>query len=309
MSGSPRYRFAELELDASTGELSGPAGRRRLEPQPARVLALLLARAGELVTREEIRREVWPDTHVDFDQGLNYCIRQIRTALGESAEAPRFIETLPRRGYRFVVPVERAGPIGPPRPVEPVGAAEPPEPARPPKGAEPPASVAGTASTRPGAAAARGARSAARRKMFMALVALIGIAAAVSWRLLENRPAHTPATEPPAIRIAVLPFHGTDRPPTAWEERLTEALVVALTERGGDRLAVVGPATTAPLVRERLPQGELGRRVSAQFVISGGIRADGATVFAQLLGAPDAVGREIAQAALAALDARSQADR
>ncbi len=106
--GTSSIRFDPFELDLGTGELRRDGAPVRLQPQPARVLALLVARAGELVTREEIQREVWGDeTFVDFEHGLNFCIREIRAALGDSARAPRYVETLPRRGYRFVAPVER----------------------------------------------------------------------------------------------------------------------------------------------------------------------------------------------------------
>ena len=78
----------------------------KLEPQPARALALLLSRAGEVVTRDELRAAIWGGhTHVDYDRGLAYCASQIRTALGDSGENPRFLQTLPKRGFRFVAPV------------------------------------------------------------------------------------------------------------------------------------------------------------------------------------------------------------
>ncbi len=101
-------RFGEFAFDADTGELTGPAGTTRLQPQPAQVLTLLLARPGELFTRDELKQAVWPTTVVEADQGLNYCVRQIRAALGDEAGSGRFIETLPRRGYRLMVPVEGA---------------------------------------------------------------------------------------------------------------------------------------------------------------------------------------------------------
>ena len=97
---------APFELDFATGSFGSRAVLVHLQQQPFKVLALLAGRAGQLVTREEIQREIWrSDTYVDFDQGLNFCIKQIRSALGDQAETPRFVETLPRRGYRFVVPV------------------------------------------------------------------------------------------------------------------------------------------------------------------------------------------------------------
>jgi DNA-binding winged helix-turn-helix (wHTH) protein len=103
---SGALRFGAFELDFATGELRKAGLLVRLQQQPFKVLALLASRAGQLVTREEIQREIWrSDTYVDFDQGLNFCIKQIRSALGDQAETPRYVETLPRRGYRFVAPV------------------------------------------------------------------------------------------------------------------------------------------------------------------------------------------------------------
>jgi DNA-binding winged helix-turn-helix (wHTH) protein/tetratricopeptide (TPR) repeat protein len=104
-------RFDEFELDAGAGELRRNGDRVKLPPQPFRVLELLVRRTGEVVTRAEIRERIWQDdTFVDFEQGLNFCIRQIREAVGDTADAPRFVETLPRRGYRFLLPTETAAP-------------------------------------------------------------------------------------------------------------------------------------------------------------------------------------------------------
>src|SRR2546426_10853413 len=85
-----------------------------LQEQPLQILSVLLERPGELVTREELRQRLWPaDTFVDFEHGLNAAIKRLRDALGDSAETPRFVETVPRRGYRFVAPVDRAAPLAP----------------------------------------------------------------------------------------------------------------------------------------------------------------------------------------------------
>ena len=106
-----RLSFEAFELDLATGELRKGRTLIKLQPQPFKVLALLASRAGDLVPREEIQKQVWTDdTFVDFDQGLNYCIRQIRSALCDDAETPRFIETVPRRGYRFLPLVEELAP-------------------------------------------------------------------------------------------------------------------------------------------------------------------------------------------------------
>jgi len=107
----PVLRFGLFELDQRASELRRSGRRVNLPPQPCKILALLAGRAGELVTREEIQEQVWGgETFVDFDQGLNFAIKKIRTALGDDADAPRFIETLPRRGYRFIGQIEAPAP-------------------------------------------------------------------------------------------------------------------------------------------------------------------------------------------------------
>ena len=105
MSEFERLSFGIFDFDFSTRELRREGVPVRLQAQPAQVLALLIRHAGETVARETLRRELWgDDTFVDFDRNINFCIAQIRTALGDSAESPRFIQTLPKRGYRFIAP-------------------------------------------------------------------------------------------------------------------------------------------------------------------------------------------------------------
>jgi DNA-binding winged helix-turn-helix (wHTH) protein len=102
-------RFGLFELDLSAGELRKSGVKLRLQGQPFQVLALLLERAGEVVTREELQQKLWPsDTFVDFDHSLNTAINKVREALGDSASSPRYVETLARRGYRFIAPVQAA---------------------------------------------------------------------------------------------------------------------------------------------------------------------------------------------------------
>lgn len=103
-----RYRFGVFEVDSSTGELRRRGVRVKLHAQPFQVLSMLLERPGEMLTREEICRELWPDgTFVDYEHGVNSAVNRLREALGDKASNPRFVETLARRGYRFVAPVER----------------------------------------------------------------------------------------------------------------------------------------------------------------------------------------------------------
>src|SRR6266853_5374406 len=100
-------RFDIFELDADAGELRKQGTRMKLQEQPFQMLQVLLQRPGEIVTREELQQKIWPsDTFVDFDHGLYNAIKRLREALGDSAETPRFVETLSRRGYRFVGKIE-----------------------------------------------------------------------------------------------------------------------------------------------------------------------------------------------------------
>src|SRR5215813_12143097 len=102
-----KARFSSFEVDLRSGQLYKHGIRLKLQDQPFQVLALLLEHPGDLVTREELHQKLWPsDTFVDFDTGLNNAIKKLRDALGDSAEEPRYIETMPRRGYRFIPRVE-----------------------------------------------------------------------------------------------------------------------------------------------------------------------------------------------------------
>jgi DNA-binding winged helix-turn-helix (wHTH) protein len=121
---TPRVlRFGAFELDRDAGELRKQGRLVALAGQPMRVLDLLASNAGRVVTRDELQHAIWGhDTHVDFEAGLSTCINQVRSALGDRAASPRFVETLPRRGFRFVAPVERLDDV---RPVGPDTGAEP----------------------------------------------------------------------------------------------------------------------------------------------------------------------------------------
>src|SRR5687767_10329455 len=125
------YRFGIFEANPATGELWKKGARLKLQEQPFQVLLALLERPGELVTREALQQRLWKhDTFVDFDHSLNTAVNKLREALGDSAGSPRFIETLARRGYRFLAPVEVVAPapaVGQPDSAMPTGSPEVPE--------------------------------------------------------------------------------------------------------------------------------------------------------------------------------------
>src|SRR5204863_2070325 len=111
--GSARtsVRFGPFELDQDGGELRKGGTKVRLQEQPLQILEILLGQPGKVVTREELRNQIWPsDTFVDFDHGINNAIKRLREALGDTAETPRYVETLPRRGYRFIGKLARETP-------------------------------------------------------------------------------------------------------------------------------------------------------------------------------------------------------
>src|SRR5437762_6860562 len=110
----PAVRFGRFELDTRAGELRKDGHRVKLQEKPFRMLELLLKRPGEVVTRDELRQRLWPaDTFVDFDNGLNTAVNKVRSALGDAADSPLFVETLGRRGYRFIAQLE-SRPAAPP---------------------------------------------------------------------------------------------------------------------------------------------------------------------------------------------------
>ena len=171
-------RFGPYELDVRSGELHRAGSRVSLPDQPLVFLTTLLERPGEIVTREELRQRLWPGgTFVDFEHGLNAAVKRLRDALGDSADAPQFIETVPRRGYRFVAPVED------------IGVAAAPEAAAPPAASEPGPPASAVTSTRRGR----------RRLVAIGVTALLVAGAVAAWLLRSG-----PSASPPAMRVVRL---------------------------------------------------------------------------------------------------------
>lgn len=183
----PRLHFETFVFDSTTGELYRDGQPVRLQEQPRQVLGALLERPGEICTREELRERLWKtDTFVDFEHGLNTAIKKVRQALGDSAETPRFIETLARRGYRFVAPVV-ARPPGARNAGSPVAEAPAPVLAAP----DAPARV----------------RSRHRAVRWGSLLLLLAATAAVVWLAQQRREAASPeARQGAAVQLAVMPL-------------------------------------------------------------------------------------------------------
>lgn len=246
MAQSRRVRFGVFEVDLATGDIQKGGLPVRLRGRPFEVLAQLLERPGELVTRDELRQRLWPaDTFVDFDHGLNTSINRLREALGDSADSPRFVETLPRRGYRFVTPVTPVADTPPAR-VE----AAPDEPGPP----EPPP-------------ASRGVRP-------IALSLAIAAALAVAGYLAFGR--GVPAPSGSALsRVAVLPFRNVSGDPGQeyFADGLTDALIAQLAQVKALRVISRTSVMAYKSAARRLP--EIGRELGVDAVVEGSILRSG----------------------------------
>src|SRR5580658_10124142 len=131
-NGTRTIRFGAFEADLLSGEVRKSGSRIKIQDQPFKVLQILLERPGVLVTREELQTRIWPNENFgDFDHAVNVAVGKLRTALGDCADDPSFIETVPRRGYRFVARLEGAAVETPPSPVPAIVPPEPPAPPAP----------------------------------------------------------------------------------------------------------------------------------------------------------------------------------
>jgi TolB-like protein/DNA-binding winged helix-turn-helix (wHTH) protein/Tfp pilus assembly protein PilF len=265
-----RLRFGVFEVDLRAGELTKRGLRIRLQEQPFQVLAMLLEKRGELVTREELQKKLWSQTVVDFDHGLNKAINKIREALGDSAENPRFVETIARRGYRFLAdatPIDTAAdrPPGsgiedlvPPRESHRIGLADP-----------------GTPSKRPH-----------RTHVWIgfAFGLVLVLAASLSWMLYSH------SQSSPKIRsLAVLPLESLsgDASQDYFADGMTDALITDLAQISA--LRVISRTSVMTYKRVRKPLPEIARELNVEAVVEGTVARSGERVriTAQLIQVPN----------------------
>jgi TolB-like protein/DNA-binding winged helix-turn-helix (wHTH) protein/Tfp pilus assembly protein PilF len=258
-------RFGVFELDLRAGELRKHGFRVRLQAQPFHVLALLLEHAGEVVTREELQKKLWPaDTFVDFDHGLNKAINKIREALSDSAESPRFVETVARRGYRFLAEVkaaDAASALSPefPTQLQPAAvAADPPDLAGklplPPKGL--PRSLAWNP------------RSLAWKISVFAL--LILMASVAAWKLHFSNPP------PPVIgSLAVLPMESLSSDPSQdyFADGMTDELISDLGQISA--LRVISRTSVMGYKHARKPLPQIARELNVDALVEGTVLRSG----------------------------------
>jgi TolB-like protein/DNA-binding winged helix-turn-helix (wHTH) protein/Flp pilus assembly protein TadD len=266
------YRFGHFELDPRSGQLERDGVGVRLQEQPLQALLLLLERAGDVVTRDELRRRVWQDeTFVDFDHGVNSIVKRLRDALGDSAENPVFIETLPRRGYRFLVHVEAVAPVSAPKaPVE----------------ATPPEAMAGTP-RRGWALRLANARS-GQGIAAAALVVSLAAAAYLAFRLMSPRTAAPAARQ---VRLAVLFFENLTghQDQQFFADGLHEEMISRLGRMQPGRLAVIARTSVMPYRDATKSIATIARELDVDFVLEGSVRQAGERfrITAQLIRADD----------------------
>jgi TolB-like protein/DNA-binding winged helix-turn-helix (wHTH) protein/Flp pilus assembly protein TadD len=268
---SGRLRFGVFEVDPRAGELTKRGLRIRLQEQPFQILAMLLEKPGELVTREELREKIWGQTVVDFDHGLNKAINKIREALGDSAENPRFVETVARRGYRFladVIPIDTAADRQPGPETE--GLVPPTEPQRvvPADEGAPP----------------KQPHRAARVWTGVGLGVALAIAASLYGILYVQSPFS------PKIRsLAVLPLESlsSDASQDYFADGMTDALIADLGQISA--LRVISRTSTMTYKRVHRPLAEIARELNVEAVVEGTVLRSGERVriTAQLIQVPN----------------------
>jgi TolB-like protein/DNA-binding winged helix-turn-helix (wHTH) protein/Tfp pilus assembly protein PilF len=264
-SSSRRVRAGLFEVDLGSGEVHKNGRKVSLQEQPFRVLAMLLERPGEVVTREELQARVWPaDTFVGFDEGINTAIRKLRVAFGDSADNPRFIETIPRRGYRFVAPVQET-------------IAEPSQPSE---------QVAIEDATELQRTRTKGFR---RLAAALAAAAVLVVLASVTY--LRRSPPPAISTNQKRVMLAVLPFQNmsNDAEQEYFSDGLTEETITDLGQLSPDQLGVIARTSAMAYKHTNKTVSQIGRELGVAYILEGSVRRQGgeARVSAQLIRVSD----------------------
>lgn len=267
-------RFGPFEISLRTGELRKYGVRIRLGAQPVKILTTLLERQGEIVTREELRRELWPgNTFVEFENSLNNAVNKLRTALSDSADKPLYIETVPRLGYRFIAPVERpaagiavrpgtAGTAGRTAAVASSETlAEPPGSSLPQRFALTPTNLI-------------------HRRLYVGAIPILLLAFAV-WALWIHPHAHARSdVRAQRILIAVLPFENLtgDASQDYFSDGLTEEMIAQLGPLDPQRLGVIARTSVMHYKHNRQETSQISRELGAQYILEGSVRRDAGRV-------------------------------
>ncbi len=231
-------RFESFELNLRSGELRQNGAPVKLQPQPAKVLVLLVSRAGQVMTRDELTAQVWgSETFVDFEHGLNFAIRQIRSALGDDADQPSFVETLPKRGYRFIAPLIDAAPV---------------------------TSICVPAPGR-----------SAKIPIAIGSAALLLIGVAVYSRLVRPKPQ---LAQRPIVLAVLPFDDLSSAPQAFLVDGLTEEMVARVTEISPEHLKVIARTSAMQYERTKKSARQIGEDLGADYVLENSIRHEGGRV-------------------------------
>jgi len=234
------YSFGTFEFETASLELRKLGRLVALEPQPARALALLVERAGETVSREELSARVWgAETHVDFNRGLAYCIGQIRGALGDRGDSSRFIQTVPKRGFRFIAPTTTKPAVAPSSVVTPIM----------PGGCTGPAGQF-PVSWRPG-----------RTALWVAALLLLAVLGAIFTDRVNSR------SQRPIVAVSIFDNETGDVRYDRAVHNLSDAVVHRLTQLGPEQLGVIGNDAILRMPRSRRDLDEIRAETGASHVI------------------------------------------
>jgi TolB-like protein/DNA-binding winged helix-turn-helix (wHTH) protein/tetratricopeptide (TPR) repeat protein len=261
------FRFGAYEVDSRTGELRKNGMRIRCQEQPIQVLVALLERPGELLTREELRQRVWPeDTFVDFDHALNTAVKKIRLALNDEADSPRYLETVPRRGYRFIAPVQTE--MTPGRASEEIPANDP--------------EVLETH------------RPLINRRVILLAATLVGIVGG-GYYWTNHRARASDNNVPNRTMVAVLPFENMTNDPSQeyFSDGMTEETISQLGRLNSQNLGVIARTSAMKYKHSGKGAREIGRELNSDYLLEGSIRREGSRVrvVAQLIRVTDQLPR------------------
>ena len=255
----PSVRFAPFELDVRSAELQSNGRKILLHEQPFQVLLALLERPGELISREELVQRLWPDgTFVDYERGLNKAVNKLRDALRDSADSPRFVETIPRRGYRFIAPVTHNG-----------------------------------QAERPSAVNSRSAPAKLVRRRSAVLSAAAVVVLVAPWLLYiaTRHPADRAQPANSKVTLAVLPFDNLSGDPEQeyFSDSMTEEMIAELGQLSPAHLAIIARATSMQFKNSHKTAEQIGRELHVDCLPEGSVRRDAihVRITAELIQAKD----------------------
>jgi DNA-binding winged helix-turn-helix (wHTH) protein/TolB-like protein len=257
MTISKCYRFGLFEFDVASRELRREGLLIRLQSQPAQVLACLIGRSGQVVSREELCDAVWgSETSVDFERGLNFCIAQVRSALGDDSVTPRFVRTIPKRGYQFIAPVERM-----------------------------PILVADQSVTAQGRLEKGFLKSTGWKTIALSCAVLTTVAACAGYWFQSSQSSN----QSPIVAIVRFDNETGDPGVDQFSDGLTDSLVEQLTSQSRQRYRIIGNAMILRLPREQRDLGAIAASLHARYVVLGQVQRSGSQtrILAHLIRLPD----------------------